>query len=196
MKRQKISYTLLFILSILSGSVFMSCHQKELKPVDVKIKNPDRHYYPVNQGEILSVTYEIENPSDEPLVIKEIQTSCGCLIPRDALPIMILPKKTGFIKIGYESIKNSGHVENQIYLYGNFTDSAYRQLNFDTHVVPPSDYSRDYEELYHEKLNRKSALEDFVDGNASEKGYYTDHEGDGRENNRQEIQKKLDSHAF
>lgn len=179
-----------------AGSFMTSCRDKELKPVDAIIKNPNRHYYPVNQGEILSVIYEIENPSDETLVIREIQTSCGCLIPRDNLPIMILPNQTGYVKIGYESIKNSGHVENQIYLYGNFTDSTYRQLNFDTHVVPPSDYSRDYEELYAEKLERSNTLKDFVDGSTSEKGYYTDHVGDPRENNRREMQKKADSFAF
>lgn len=178
------------------GFGFMSCVKKELKPVKPLIKNPDRHYYPVNQGEILAVTYEIENPTNDPLVIKEIQTSCGCLIPRDELPIMILPKHTGYIKIGYESLKNSGHVENQIYLYGNFTDSTYRQLNFDTHVVPPSDYSRDYEELYHEKIERSGSMADYVDGNTSEKGYYTDHAGDPRENRRKEIQKRADSFAF
>lgn len=157
------------------------------------ITDPDRHYYPVIQGEILPITYEIENISDHPLVVQEIQTSCGCLIPFDDLPIMVLPNKKNTIRLGYNSIKNTGHVEHQVYLYGNFTDSLYRLLTFDTNVVPPADYTRDYEVLYHDQAQKaKLKIEDLVDGNSIEKGYYTDDHGDPRENRNREMNEKVD----
>lgn len=171
-----------------------SCKEKELEAVDVAIEDPHRHYYPVIQGETLPVIYEVENISDTPLVIQEIQTSCGCLVPADDLPIVVLPGKTGRIRLGYNSIKNTGYVQHQVYLYGNFVDSVYRMLTFDTHVVPPADYTRDYEELWHEQTENGGdrTIRDLVDGNSSNKGYYTDEHGDPRENTRKERQRKAD----
>lgn len=170
-----------------------SCKDKKLREAEVEIEDVDRHYYPVIQGEILPVTYEIRNTSDVPLVIQEIQTSCGCLIPFDDLPIMVLPNKKNTIRLGFNSNKNTGFVEHQVYLYGNFKDSTYRLLTFDTNVVPPADYTRDYEVRYHEQNQKaKRKLEDLVDGDSNEKGYYTDDKGDLRENTRQDRQEKAD----
>lgn len=190
-------YTLMRAAPILSVMVvavaFFSCRDKKLKEADVRIEDVDRHYYPVIQGEILPVTYEIENPSDVPLLIQEIQTSCGCLVPFDDLPIVVLPHKKNTIRLGYNSNKNTGFVEHQVYLYGNFKDSTYRLLTFDTNVVPPADYTRDYEVRFHEQNERaKRKFEDLVDGDSNEKGYYTDDKGDIRENTRRDRQEKAD----
>ena len=171
-----------------------ACKDKNLKQASVTIEDIDRHYYPVIQGEILPISYTIENVSDVPLVIQEIQTSCGCRVPFDDLPILVLPNKKNTIRLGYNTIKNTGFVEHQVYLYGNFADSTYRLLTFDTNVVPPADYTRDYEVLYHEQHIERGPLkvEDLVDGTSNTKGYYTDDEGDIRENTRRERQKKAD----
>lgn len=182
-----------FILMMGTIVTFSSCKDKNLKEADVAIEDVDRHYYPVIQGEILPINYEIENVSDIPLVIQEIQTSCGCLIPFDDLPIMVLPGRKNTIRLGYNSIKNTGFVEHQVYLYGNFKDSTYRLLTFDTNVVPPADYTRDYEVLFHEQAEQGTLkVEDLVDGTAETKGYYTDEHGDIRENTRKERQDKAD----
>lgn len=189
---------LLPVALVLALILLFGCKNKELKPAEVSIADPDRHYYPVIQGEILNIDYEIENISDETLVIKEIQTSCGCIIPADDLPILVLPNKKNRVKLAYNTIKNMGHVEHQIYLYGNFTDSIYRQLNFDTNVVPAADYIRDYEELWQVQEDKYggTSVKDLVDGNSSQKGYYTDEKGDSRERTRRERQQKADEYAW
>lgn len=166
--------------------------EKKLQPVDVEITDPKRHYYPVIQGELLGITYDIENTSDHPLFIQEIQTTCGCMFSEDKLPIVILPKQIGKIHFTYNSTKNVGYVEHFVWLYGNFTDSLYRELNFDTNVVPPRDYTRDYEELYHDVMTRSPNVRDLVDGNSTDKGYYTDDGLDPRRKNLEETQKKVD----
>ena len=188
MNRMKTSLTL-FSLALL---VMAGACEKKLEPVEVEITDPYRHYYPVIQGELLGITYDIENTSKYPLFIQEIQTTCGCIIPEDKLPIVILPNQTGKVHLKYNSTKNTGFVEHFAWLYGNFSDSLYRELRFDTNVVPPSDYTRDYEELYHEVETRNPDMKDLVDGKATEKGYYTDGYIDPREENRRETQKKVD----
>ena len=172
--------------------VALSACEKKLEPVDVEITDPHRHYYPVIQGELLGITYDIENTSDHPLFIQEIQTTCGCMFAEDKLPIVILPKQTGKIHFTYNSTKNVGYVEHFAWLYGNFADSLYRELNFDTNVVPPRDYTRDYEELYHDVVTRSPNVRDLVDGNSTDKGYYTDEGIDPRAKYLEEKQKKAD----
>lgn len=189
MRRFRYIFVCSLFLTALTG-----CN-KQLMPAEVEVIDPIRHYYPVVQGEQLDINYEIENISDEPLVIQEIQTTCGCLIPADELPIVVLPNKSSRVHLTYDSSKNTGMVQHYVWLYGNFTDSTYRELSFDTNVVPPADYTRDYEELYHEKVMGHRSLHELVNGSASEKGYYTDF-GDPRAEEIKERQRKADQYAF
>ena len=92
---------------------------KKLKPASVILVDPVRHYYPVIQGEMMDVSYEFENTSDNPLFIQEVQTTCGCLVPKSELPIVVLPHKVGSIKLTFNTIKNTGYVNHFIYCYGN-----------------------------------------------------------------------------
>ena len=173
-----------------------ACVDKQLEPAEVEILDRIRHYYPVVQGELLGVTYEIENTSDNPLFIQEVQTTCGCIVPSDDLPIVILPKRVGYLRLNYNTIKNSGYVHHYVWCYGNIADSTYRELQFTTNVVPEADYVHDYEQLWHDQEVRKGTIRDYVDGEASEKGYYTDDGVDQRERRRKERQEEADSYAF
>lgn len=134
-----------------------------------------RHYYPVKQGDVLSIAYEIKNSSDTTLVIQEIQTSCGCLVSKDDLPLLVLPKTSGYVHVDFYTEKNSGYVFHYIDCYGNIrSDDSCIELRFDTHVVPPADYTRDYEDLWHEKGGIDAAIRDFVNGKPYQKGYWLD----------------------
>ena len=130
----------------LTAFALISC-DKRLKPASVLIAEPVLHLNPVPQGELLKILYEIENTSDNPLFIQEIQTTCGCIVPRNELPIVILPHKMGTIHLAYNTIKNTGYVDHFVYCYGNFEDDDHIELEFDTNVVPRADYIRDYEQL-------------------------------------------------
>ena len=168
-KSQKPKFGALLLLALL---VLSSC-SKELLPAEVIIIDPARHYYPVVQGELMGVNYEIENISDNPLFIQEIQTTCGCIIPRDDLPIVILPHKKGFVHLDFNTIKNNGYAEHFVYCYGNFKDSNMVELQFDTNVVPQADYFRDYEQLWKDQKKDVEVKRRRDDGTYDVKGYYT-----------------------
>ena len=127
-------------------AVFASC-DKRLKPATVLIANPVLHLNPVPQGEALKILFEIENTSNNPLFIQEIQTTCGCIVPKNELPIVILPHRMGTVHLAYNTIKNTGYVDHFVYCYGNFDGEDHIELEFDTNVVPRADYIRDYEQL-------------------------------------------------
>ncbi|MCR4765437.1 MAG: DUF1573 domain-containing protein [Bacteroidaceae bacterium] len=161
--------------------ILVSC-VKQLKPATVIVIDPIRHYYPIIQGEKMSISYELENTSDNPLFIQEIQTSCGCIIPRAELPLVILPHRIGFVNLEYNTIKNNGFVNHYVYCYGNFQDTVAIMLQFDTNVVPSSDYTRDYEQLWTEQTKDLPALRDVINSSISQKGYYTETENNNQDN--------------
>lgn len=169
-----------FLLIILLCSIFVvsffSC-TKKVNPTTVEVEDQDRHYYPIQQGEDLDLNYGILNIGNNPLVITDIQPSCGCIIVDKKSPQIVLPHKKGYIHIKYNSTKNVGYVQHFIRCYGNFFRTGMVELRFDVNVVPDADYTRDYEELYH-NYNEKNGkfkdgkLKDAVDGTSAERGYY------------------------
>lgn len=183
-----------FVIFLFAVCCLLSC-EKHLKPATVLLVDPVRHYYPVIQGEMMKVSFELENTSDNPLFIQEIQTTCGCIIPRDELPIVVLPHKMGFVHLTFNTIKNTGYAEHFIYCYGNFQDSTYVEMSFDTNVVPRADYVRDYEQLWLEQNKDIKDLNEFVDGSTGQKGYYTDDSGDPRERRKKAVQDMIDELA-
>ena len=120
-----------------------------------------------------NVLNELENTGEQPLIIRDIQTSCGCITP-ELDSRMLLPGKKVRLLFKYESAKNIGYVDHTIRIFGNIKPRGICKLKFDTNVVPNADYTRDYEELYKEAVERSNVIRGLVDGDESEKGYWTD----------------------
>ena len=87
---------------------------------------------------------------------------------------MLLPGKKVRLLFKYESAKNIGYVDHTIRIFGNISPKGLCILKFDVNVVPNADYTRDYEELYKEAVERSNVIRGLVDGDESEKGYWVD----------------------
>lgn len=157
---------------VLTCVLFSGCKQR-IGWTTASVADSIRHYYPVIAGDVLNLSYEIENTGDEPLIIREIQPSCGCIVP-ELSSRMILPGKSKRLLFKYESAKNIGYVEHIIRIHCNVKPTGIIKLIFDTNVVPQADYTRDYEELYKEAVERNAMVRGLVDGDETEKGYYVD----------------------
>ena len=153
MTKIKLYFIRFIAMLAMALAVFASC-SKRLKPATVVVSNPVQHLNPVPQGESLKILFEIENTSNNPLFIQEIQTTCGCIVPKNELPIVILPHRIGTVHLSYNTIKNTGYVDHFVYCYGNFDGDNHIELEFDTNVVPRADYIRDYEQLSSEYPDR------------------------------------------
>lgn len=166
------SLLLLKFILMLSAITFFSCDKKS-QTTTMQVKDPERHYFPISQGEKLHIFYPVTNTGDALLEIKEIQTSCGCVIVDESSTKDIPPKKTGYLHFEYDTNKNTGYVQHQIYLYGNFSSPKGVELSFDTHVVPSGLYAKDYEEIYKEIQDEQGDLVDKMKGLEKQKNYYT-----------------------
>lgn len=156
---------------VMCVAVLMPSCKKKVEMTSVEIEDQDRHYYPILQGEELELSYGITNIGDESLIINEIQTSCGCVLVNDDLPLVILPRQKSYVHLKYNSLKNIGLVQHYIYCYGNIADKGCAELRFDVHVVPDADYTRDYEELYREYRDVHGIVGGAVDGDIQRRYY-------------------------
>lgn len=161
-------------LLVLAASA-VSC-SKRVQPTTVEITDPVRHYFPVLQGQTLELMFPVANTGDNPLVITEIQTSCGCIIVDRKSHIIVPPGRTQHIRLTYDSNKNVGAVAHTIWVYGNILPAGSVKLKFDVNVVPDASYTRDYEEIYREIGLKNGIVQRMVDGRETEKNYYVDEE--------------------
>lgn len=161
-----------FVIGILG--FLSSCVDVTKKKTTIEIEDNNRHYYPVLAGQLKDIAFKIKNTGKNPLVVTDIITSCGCLNTEQGLggKFTVPPDKERILTLTYNSAKNVGYVKHYITLYGNFEDAQFKELIFDINVVPNAMYTKDYEELYTDKINEEGGFKKFVDGDESNKGYY------------------------
>lgn len=160
----------IFLLAVLPFG-FAGC-KKKILPTSMTIKDSVRHYYPIKQGQQLDIMFTVTNTGNAPLIISEIQPSCGCIILDKSSHIIIPEQGIRQFKATYNSTKNVGEVIHRIRLFGNMLPQGKAELKFDVNVVPDADYTRDYEELYQEFNAKNGIVREVVDGKESELGYY------------------------
>ncbi len=141
----------------------------------VEIKDPIRHYYPILQGQELTVMVRVNNTGKVPLVVKDVQPSCGCIILENDREIVVPPDRSMYVTLKYDSRKNVGKVEHSVRFWGNIAPSGMAEMRFDVNVVPDASYHHDYEELF-DKTESMQRMRDFVDGvnSQTDLGYYVD----------------------
>lgn len=155
---------------------FASCKTTLTKDEKTKVavENADRHYYPILQGEPLEIYYRFTNTGTAPLIIDEIQSSCGCVVADKTSYRTIRPGNTGSIKLSYNSNKNIGFVKHYVQVYGNVKPRGKFEISFDLHVVPDPAYLHDYEELYARELKEKGSSKGLLKEEENQNRYYVD----------------------
>jgi hypothetical protein len=163
-----------FILLIALISVSCDLRKPSIESVErtkMEIENPERHYYPILRGSEITAAYKFYNKGNAPLIIYDVQASCGC-ITIDFPSNSIGKDDFGFITLDYDSAKNIGYVEFFITIRANTEKDIFTTIKFDLNVVTSAHYTQDYEEIYLER--RKAKLVDEVDGDLTQQGYYVD----------------------
>ncbi|TYP87828.1 uncharacterized protein DUF1573 [Sphingobacterium allocomposti] len=155
--------------------MFCSCIDVANKKTTLAIEDNGRHYYPLLAGQQKDLSFNLKNTGKNPLLITDIITSCGCLkADGDGVRFSIPPGKERMLTLSYNSAKNVGYVKHYVMLYGNFEGKAYEEITFDINVVPNAMYTKDYEELYAEEVDSRAGVEQLVEGEENNKGYYMD----------------------
>lgn len=162
------------LLMALALMALVGCTRK-VQFTTVEIKDPIRHYYPILQGQELSVMVRLQNKGKVPLVVKDIQTSCGCIVLESDHEMVVPPERSMMVTLRYDSRKNVGKVEHSIRFWGNISPAGMAEMRFDVNVVPDASYHHDYEEMYDKEESDRRLRKYFEEsGIDSSLGYYVD----------------------
>ncbi len=89
----------------------------------------------VIQGEKVEHTFKFKNTGSEPLVITNVQVTCGCTTPKGWARDPILPGQSSEITIGFNSAGKYGRQEKVITLVSNAKNSEGTQILFSANVL-------------------------------------------------------------
>jgi len=163
------------ILLLAIASLALGACTSRVQFTTVEIKDPIRHYYPILQGQELTVMVRLSNTGKVPLVVKDIQPSCGCILLEKDHEMVVPPQRSMLVSLKYDSRKNVGKAEHSVRFWGNIAPKGMAEMRFDVNVVPDASYHRDYEELFDKSLSVQR-LKDMIEGGNMQTGlgYYVD----------------------
>lgn len=157
MKRYTLYIIIAVMATVLTGTL-TSC-KKSVSMTSITVQDSIRHYYPLVQGTDLTMVWHVTNTGNSPLVITDVQPSCGCIELEKEQEYIVIPGKGIHLTFIFHSSKNCGYVKHTIRLFGNIKPSGMASLIFDTNVVPPADFIPDYEQLYKEQQTMEMVAE-------------------------------------
>lgn len=78
-------------------------------------------------GEKISHKYYFENKGSANFYISRVKSSCGCTVPKWSSEA-ILPGKTGFVEVLFDSTDREGDIKKTVNVLGNFEGDTHKQL--------------------------------------------------------------------
>jgi hypothetical protein len=106
------------------------------KPETLILKEPAYSFGKIPQGRPVIHVFEIQNTGKEPLLLENVQASCGCTTPewsRDA----IAPGATVPIKVGYNAY-SEGHFNKTITIFYNNGQTKALTITGEVYKLPQS----------------------------------------------------------
>jgi hypothetical protein len=115
-----------FIVFVIVLAATISCslaqNGKNKKSATITFKETEHDFGNVEQDGNCVYQFEFKNTGKAPLIIQNVQTSCGCTVPEWSNE-PIGKNKSGFIKVKYNA-HVAGNFSKAINVYSNATDSV------------------------------------------------------------------------
>jgi hypothetical protein len=126
----------MFLLAVLFMTVHTYAQEaaKSAKGPVITFEKKTHDFGDIYQGDKVQETYKFTNTGNEPLIITNVQVTCGCTAPkwpRD--PIM--PGGKGEITIAFNSAGKSGKQSKTVTIVSNAANTDGGQISFTTNIV-------------------------------------------------------------
>ncbi|MBX2962410.1 MAG: DUF1573 domain-containing protein [Cyclobacteriaceae bacterium] len=129
-----------FLVFFLLTAISACLYAQEAKTATAKVNGPvltfekDSHDFgDINQGDQVEHIFKFTNTGNEPLIVSNIQVTCGCTAPswpKNPIP----PGGTGEIKIGFNSAGRMGRQNKTVTVVSNAVNED-NLISFVTNVV-------------------------------------------------------------
>lgn len=105
--------------------------QKTDGPI-ITLQKSSHDFGDINQGDVVEQVFKFTNTGNQPLIISEIKTTCGCTTPVfPKNPIM--PGASGEIKVGFNSAGKANKQTKVLPIISNAANEA--SITFTTNVI-------------------------------------------------------------
>ena len=125
----------LLSLLILVSSISLAQEANVPGPV-ITFEESEFNFQDIHQGDKVEHIFNFENTGDSPLIITNIQTTCGCTAT-DWEREPILPGSKSSIKVSFNSAGKMGRQNKVITIISNSV-APLNQVKITTNVLPPS----------------------------------------------------------
>ena len=89
----------------------------------------------VVQGDKVEFTYKFTNTGNEPLIITNVQPSCGCTLPKSWSRDPIMPGQSGELVIAFNSAGKFGKLDRATAVVSNAANEGANQIKFSANVI-------------------------------------------------------------
>jgi len=90
----------------------------------------------VPQGSKVEFTFKFTNRGDQPLLITNVEVSCGCTTPRGWPRDPVKPGDRGEIRVAFNSVSKSGKQNKVVRVISNAVNPESVQLTIVANVLP------------------------------------------------------------
>jgi hypothetical protein len=116
---------ILFVIFLVSGIISIAQTAPSQNGPAIKLAETSHDFGDIYQGEKVSYIYAFTNIGNEPLILSEVITTCGCTAPSwDKSPVM--PGESGEIQIVFNSENKMGRQNKGITILSNAINSPAR----------------------------------------------------------------------
>ena len=124
----------LFIVCVV-GLAFQSFAQEKKEGAEITWEKKTHDFGEIFQGDKVEHTFHFTNTGNEPLIITNVQVSCGCTTPkgwpRDPIP----PGQSGEITVSFNSAGKMGMQHKPVTLVTNAVNTESSQISFTTKIL-------------------------------------------------------------
>lgn len=127
-------FFLLFVIAMAGQGFAQATTAKASGPV-ITFEKKSHDFGDIIQGDKVEETFKFTNTGNEPLIITNVQVTCGCTTPKGYPRDPIAPGGKGEITIGYNSAGRSGRQNKVVTVVSNATNADGAQIMFTANVV-------------------------------------------------------------
>lgn len=126
---------ILFLLAfVMVSTAVMAQSTTKVNGAVITFKKKTHDFGDITEGDRVEHTYKFTNTGNEPLILTDVQVTCGCTVPKwPRNPIM--PGQEGEILVAFNSASKFGKQNKVITIVSNATNADGSQISFTTNVL-------------------------------------------------------------
>lgn len=126
-------YFFLFVMVGLAGLGY--AQQAKLNGPVITFEKKVHDFGDIYQGDKVEETFKFTNTGNEPLIITNVQVTCGCTTPKGWPRDPIAPGQKGELTVAFNSAGKSGRQNKVVTVVSNAVNADGSQITFTTNVL-------------------------------------------------------------